>query len=404
MSYRVAARLAGALSVLSLTLIACSVVFAVLNHVDLGELTYLIGVVSCALVGGVVASRRAANPVGWFLLGSAINFALQHFTSQYATYGLLTAPGSLPAARAMAWPQTFLWVPGVFLVLCFLPLYFPNGRLLSTRWQPILWIVVLVSVMSLVLAAFSPGEVGDDTPITNPLGIEALRPVVSLLDAVMLVLFPAIIFASAASLVVRFRYSVGDQRQQMKWLTYAAAAMSVMLLLANLLDAADSALYGVVDILTSFVFAAIPVAVGIAVLKYRLYDIDRIINRTLVYGSLTATLVAIYFGGIVLLQRVLIALTGERSTLAVVASTLIIAALFNPLRRRIQAFIDRLFYRRKYDAAKTLEAFSAKLRDETDLDALNAELVGVVRETMQPEHVSVWLRPDTASKKDEAPG
>jgi hypothetical protein len=142
----------------------------------------------------------------------------------------------------------------------------------------------------------------------------------------------------------------------------------------------------------------IPLSIGMAILRSRLYDIDLLINRTLVYGSLTATLVAVYFGGIVLLQRIFVILTGEKSTLAVVASTLVIAALFNPLRRRVQAFIDRRFYRRKYDAAKTLEAFSAKLKDETDLDALNAELVGVVRETMQPAHVYLWLRPEADRK------
>jgi hypothetical protein len=149
-------------------------------------------------------------------------------------------------------------------------------------------------------------------------------------------------------------------------------------------------------------FAGVPIAMSIAILKYRLYDIDILINRTLVYGTLTAMLLAVYFGGIVVLQRVFIALTGGKSTLAVVASTLTIAALFNPLRRRVQEFVDRRFYRRKYDAAKTLEAFSAKLRDETDLEALNNELVGVVRETMQPAHVSLWLRPDTPRKGEQA--
>jgi hypothetical protein len=146
----------------------------------------------------------------------------------------------------------------------------------------------------------------------------------------------------------------------------------------------------------------IPISMGIAIMRYRLYEIDLIINRTLVYGSLTAVLVALYFGGIVLLQRLFVALTGERSTLAVVVSTLVIAALFTPLRRRIQSFIDRRFYRRKYDARKTLEAFSAQLRNETDMDALSGDLVGVVRETMQPAHVSLWLRPDTPPKGKEA--
>jgi hypothetical protein len=202
------------------------------------------------------------------------------------------------------------------------------------------------------------------------------------------------VLCSVASLVVRFRRSDGEERQQMKWLTYAAAANFATLLLVMSLPA-DSAWYRAVDSLWNLVLAGLPVAMGIAVLKYRLYDIDLIINRTLVYGSLTLMLALIYFGGVATSQAIFGALTGqeEQPQLAVVISTLVIAALFVPLRRRTQAFIDRLFYRRKYDAAKTLEAFSAKLRDETDLDALNADLVGVVDETMQPTHVSLWLRP-----------
>src|SRR5829696_1129537 len=211
---------------------------------------------------------------------------------------------------------------------------------------------------------------------------------------------------AAASLVAGRRGARGVERQQIKWLLYVGPIFFVASglhigfyffwlaerswgLLASYLLVAAGGLSG-------------PIAIGIAILRYRLYEIDLIINRTLVYGSLTATLVALYLGGIVVLQRVFVLLTGEQSTLAVVASTLLIAALFTPLRRRIQSFIDRRFYRRKYDARKTLEAFSAQLRDETDLDALGYDLVGVVRETMQPAHVSLWLRTETASKGEQA--
>jgi hypothetical protein len=206
-----------------------------------------------------------------------------------------------------------------------------------------------------------------------------------------------------ASLMVRFRRSRGQERQQMKWLTYTATTLTAMLLVDIPLPH-DTVWYPLVDSLIGLVFAGMPVAVGIAVLRYRLYDIDVIINRTLVYGTLTATLVSVYFGGVATTQAIFRTLTGqqEQPQLAIVVSTLVIAALFNPLRRRIQSFIDRRFYRRKYDAAKTLEAFSAKLRDETDLDALSDNLVGVVRETMQPAHVSLWLRPETPSKRQQA--
>jgi hypothetical protein len=227
-------------------------------------------------------------------------------------------------------------------------------------------------------------------------------------------LLAASALAALFSLILRLRRGGADERQQLKWFLFAAVpavvCLSVVLLQDMLYNLTTELLSGsTVELLpwavwnyilyvAMFALLIVPVFTYIAILKYRLYEIDIIINRALVYGSLTAMLLALYFGGIVVLQRVFVALTGQRSTLAVVASTLLIAALFTPLRRRIQAFIDRRFYRRKYDAAKTLEAFSAKLRDETDLEALNSELVGVVRETMQPAHVSLWLRSDTAPK------
>jgi hypothetical protein len=211
-------------------------------------------------------------------------------------------------------------------------------------------------------------------------------------------------------MILRFRRAAGDERQQLKWFASAAALLAAVfcatvigsIIVEEVMGRSASSLaFKTAQDLVTLSFAGLPVAAGIAILRYRLYDIDLIINRTLVYGSLTATLVALYFGVIVMLQRLFVLLTGQQSTLAVVASTLVIAALFTPLRRRIQHFIDRRFYRRKYDARKTLEAFSVKLRDETDLDALSDDLVGVVRETMQPAHASLWLRPATASNGEQ---
>jgi hypothetical protein len=273
-----------------------------------------------------------------------------------------------------------------------------------------LWLALLFSVgFGVVFGALYPGEmdelspgIGGDVPgIVNPLGIEALRQLdrVPQIDIILPVLLIVLVLCSVASLVVRFRRSSGEERQQMKWLTYAVAAAFATLLLEMSLPA-DSAWNPAVDSLDNLVGVGLPVAVGIAILKYRLYDIDIIINRTLVYGSLTVMLGLIYFGGVATTQALFRALTGQEQQpqLAVVVSTLAIAALFMPLRRRIQSFIDRRFYRRKYDARKTLEAFSAKLRNETDLDALSEDLVGVVRETMQPAHASLWLHSDPALK------
>jgi hypothetical protein len=398
MSTRAAAWLAWSLCGLTVILVACVVAFEALYRLSLLSLSLLIFAVSSALVGGVVASRQPHNPVGWFFVVSATCWAVNEATFRYAFYGLVIEPGSLPLARVMDWPPTWMWYPAVVLIILFLPLYFPDGRLLSPRWRPVLWLALLFSVgFGVVFGALWPGELGDapgvvgDVPgVVNPLGIEALRPLDRVIkDIYIAVLFLVIVLCSVASLVVRFRRSSGEERQQMKWLTYAVAANFALLL--GLLLPSDLAWYSVVASLSNLVLAGIPVAVGIAVLRYRLYDIDVIINRTLVYGSLTALLALVYFGGVAVTEAVFRVFTEqeEQPQLVVVVSTLVIAALFNPLRRRIQSFIDRRFYRRKYDARKTLGAFSAKLREEPDLDSLNAELVGVVRETMQPAHVSL---------------
>jgi hypothetical protein len=384
-----AAWLSRSLCVLTLVLIACALALAILTSADVAAVTDSLALTASALVGGLVASRRPANPIGWFFLGSAGCLALAEVAAEYATYGL-------PGAQAMAWLLSWLWVPGVMLLLCFLPLYFPNGRLVSQRWKWVVRLALFVCVTGVALFALSPGEIQNEG-IVNPLGIEALRAVSGLAEPVWFALYISLLFAAALSLVVRFRRSGSLERQQIKWLAFAALAIPVWFVINAPIEAWAPDLFLFID---AFIFSAlIPVAAGIAILKYRLYEIDRIINRTLVYGTLTGTLALVYFGSVAATQAVFQQLTGreELPQLAIVASTLIIAALFSPLRRRIQVFIDRRFYRRKYDARKTLEDFSAKLRDETDLEALNSDLVGVVGETMQPAHVSLWLRPDTVS-------
>jgi len=292
---------------------------------------------------------------------------------------------------------------GIYLILLF-----PDGKLPSRRWRPLAWLSGVVMVLASLVITFGPGPLEGHPGVRNPLGLEALgHPWVATAVFIVLLLLPLSMVASALSLVLRYRRSKGEEREQIKWIAFAASVVVIVYLIAMVgslffplgWGGAGTPLWlGLLQQAALVSFTAVPIAVGFAVLKYRLYDIDIVINRTLVYGTLTITLVTLYFGGIVVLQRIFVTLTGQQSTLAVVASTLAIAALSVPLRRRVQGFVDRRFYRRKYDARKTLQAFSAKLRDETDLEALNNDLVGVVRETMQPAHVSLWLRPATAPK------
>jgi hypothetical protein len=249
--------------------------------------------------------------------------------------------------------------------------------------------------------ALSPGAIGNLGSICNPLGIEGLangyKPVQTIMFALLFV-------AAVSTLGLRLHRARGIERQQIKWPAFTAVVAAGSSVLAEIISGAIGSVwlawlvYVLGYVLGLISLIGFPISIGIAIVRYRLYEIDTLINRTLVYGSLTAMLVALYFAIVVVLQRIFVSLTGQQSTLAVVASTLAIAALFTPLRRRIQSFIDRRFYRRKYDTRKTLEPFSAQLRDETDLEALSDDLVGVVRETMQPAHVSLWLRPAKAQK------
>jgi hypothetical protein len=385
-----ARRLAVGTCVLTLILIAGTVVMNNLNGGDLYDVNFAIVGVSSAIVGGVVAALRPANRVGWLFLGGALAPALRALAGGYAVYGIVTDPGAVPLPYAMAWLSSATFAIGPVIAFILIPLHFPDGRLVSRRWRFVAWFSIGSLLLFTVLFAIAPGEAVDGSGIQNPLGVEALRPFMESFRPFFFAWYMSLILAAAASLVVRFRRSVGEERQQLKWFTYAAAFIPLWFLVNRPIQAAFPNLFAVID---SLVIAAVPIAAGIAILRYRLYDIDLIINRTLVYGVLTISLALIYFGGIVLAQATLRALIGQESSLAVVASTLVIAALFTPLRRRIQSFIDRRFYRRKYDAARTLRTFSSRLREETDLDRLGGELVSVVRETMQPQHASLWLRP-----------
>ncbi|HEX6711076.1 MAG TPA: hypothetical protein VF068_12165 [Rubrobacter sp.] len=356
----------------------------------------VVGFIGIPIVGGLIASRRPANIYGWLWLGLGMGQALMQLGQAYAAYALVVEPGSLPAPRTIVTVLGEGWLASIVIVP-FLWLLFPEGRLPSSRWRILAWVTVLVGASLLIIAPLAPGRSGM-APVENPIDMENAvgETIGTVIDPGILVLF-VIIVISALSLVFRYRRASGIQRQQIKWFAYAAA-LNGFLVTIDTLDFSQFLGNTLWTLLSTIAFASLYAAVGIAVLRYRLYDIDVVINRTLVYGSLTATLIALYFGSVTLLQSLLGSLTGQESQLAVVASTLVIAALFNPLRHRIQSFIDRRFYRRKYDASKTLESFSAKLREETDLDALNDEMVKIVRETMQPEHVSLWLRPDMPQK------
>ena len=388
-SQRLASWLAWAVCALSLTLTALNFLLIAMNvslntpaYVFWPELTSL--AVGYSVIGAIIASRLPNHPIGWICCAIGLIAAVDHFAGEYAVYALLAQPHPLPGGGAMLWLQGWFWMLFIVLIVLLL-LLFPNGRLPSSRWRPFAWVSVAVISAAVIWSSVISPDVGFNAP-PSPVQLSVL-----LLGGV-----------AAGSVIVGRRNARGVELQQIKWLLYVgplffiAAGLHVGFYYFWLTERS----WG---LWASYLLVAIgglsgPIAIGIAILRYRLYEIDLLINRTLVYGSLTAMLVALYFGGIVVLQRLFVLLTGQQSTLAVVASTLLIAALFNPLRRRIQSFIDRRFYRRKYDARKTLEAFSAKLRDETDLDSLSDDLTSVVKETMQPAHVSLWLRPDTASK------
>ena len=335
-----------------------------------------------AVIGAVVASRQPRNAVGWILCVVPLSLALLILTSH--AYWSLALGAKTPGRGAVlfAW-LGWVWVPAMLPTLTLFPLLFPTGRPLTRRWRPVVWVSIATLVLAIAGEAFQSGRLGD-YPVDNPVGgswadvVQGVAGVLMLLTAL----------ASLISLILRFHRSRGDERQQLKWVTTAAVLFVVTF--AAPFPVSES--FGFTIIL--FGLLIMVAAVAVAMLRYRLYDIDVVINRALVYGSLTALLAGIYLGSVLLLQLLLQRVTSG-SGLAVAASTLATAALVRPARTRIQAIVDRRFFRRKYDAARTLERFGLSVRQEVDLDSLSAELRAVVAETMQPTHVTLWTRERT---------
>jgi hypothetical protein len=351
-----------------------------------------------AIVAALIVSRQRRNTIGWVLMVVVGAFVVGTPLENYTEHVASSSPAPTAVLLLVVWFGNWNWLL-LIIPLLFILLLFPNGRPPTSRWRWVGVAAIVWAALFVLVATLSRRLTTPDFSLDNPIGILG-KGTVELLASVWIAGLLLLLAACASALFVRYRRANDTEREQIKWLLYACAVFVVVYVGGTIGEVAGSNSVGgyIWGILFGLCLVMLPAAIGIAVLRYRLYEIDVVINRTLVYGSLTALLVAVYFGGVVGSQFVFRALTGGESQLAVVASTLAIAALFNPLHRRIQSFIDRRFYRRKYDARKTLEAFSVRLRDETNLEALNNDLVGVVTETMQPAHVSLWLRPETTSK------
>jgi hypothetical protein len=365
----------------------------------------LVAPVVFAVVAALILSRQPRNTIGWLmmmpvataLVGEPLENHLAHLKAS-------SPPAPTIPLLLMVWFDSWIWVPLIFSLLLIL-LLFPNGRPPTSRWRWVSVLAVVWAVLIVLLATFISRIRASGIVLENPLGVLD-KDTAQLLAGVWIAGLAALFVVCAVGLFVRYRRADDTEREQIKWLLYACAVFVIVYVIiggVGGLGGTNSIGGHIWEVFFGLSLVTIPAAIGIAILRYRLYDIDIIINRTLVYGPLTATLALIYVGGVVSLQALFRVLTGQESTLAVVASTLAIAALFNPLRSWVQAFVDRRFYRKKYDARRTLEAFSAKLRNETNLEALNRELVEVVRETMQPAHVTLWLRPHTAQWGSEEP-
>ena len=359
----------------------------------------LVAPVVFATVAALILSRQPRNTIGWVLMVPVGLYAVGAPLENLVEHVASTSPAPTVPLLLVVWFNNWAWLL-LIIPLLHVPLLFPSGRPPTPRWRWVSVVAIAWATLFVLLVTLSRRINSGTTPelvLDNPIGV--LRQVTTerLVGAWIAGLL-ALVVVCVAALFVRYRRANDIERKQIKWLLYACAVFLVVYVGGSVAGLGGSASVGgyVWTLLFGLSLIALPVAIGVAILRFRLYDIDVLINRTLVYGSLTAMLALMYFGGVTTTQAVAQTLIGQERLpqFAIVASTLLVAALFTPLRRRIQSFIDRRFYRRKYDAAKTLEAFSSRLREETDLGRLGEELVGVVREAMQPEHASLWLRTD----------
>ncbi len=344
--------------------------------------------VAFATVGAVVAARRRDNPIGWLFLVVGVGSAVQMVTGEYAMYDRYVLRDGLPGTAVSAWVSAVVAFAS-FDVVSFVALVFPAGQFVSPRWRRFGWVAVVLMVLSGVAIALSPGEFHDTAGIDNPFGLDPQGGLIrsfGAFAALPVFFFLLLLVAGIASLLIRWRRSGTEQQAQLKWVVFAAAFGFGGIVLATLLYA----LVGgwVLTIAWTVGLAVVPVAAGISILRYRLYDIDRIVSRTVSYAVVTGLLIAAYVGLVTAVTR----LTPTGNSLAVAGSTLAVAALFQPLRRRVQAAVDRRFNRSRYDAARTVEVFSARLREQVDLESLTGDLIGVVRGTLQPSSLGVWLR------------
>jgi hypothetical protein len=344
-------------------------------------------VAAFGVLGGLIASRHPRNPIGWLFCGIAVTGSLMSLSRGIAELWLDGNGVPTALGETAAWYGDVSWILVILPAATFLLLLFPDGRLPSPRWRAVAWCAGVGIALVFVGDSLGPGPLDDYPELANPYSVDG--PVLDVVVGIAVLSLAVAIIGSPLSLVLRFRRAGRVERLQIKWLALAGGVAAATFVIA--LAGYDVWTSEVADGAIMLSILMLPVAAGMAILRYRLYDIDVVVNRTLVYGALTATLAAAYLCSVLLLQLALSPLT-EQSDLAIAGSTLAVAALFRPARARIQHAVDRRFYRRRYDAARTLERFGVRLRDEVDLETLGGELRGVVADTMQPAHVSLWLR------------